>query len=187
MLRADRRAQLIEVSYRILRRDGVKALTMERLSEEARISKPVVYSHFENRSALIVALLEDHWAYLDSVVPQKPAAGQTFENYLRHRIGVFFDAIADVGGGVHLLYRATEDPLVEQARRNRERRVTAAWVAVSTAHNNISRGDAEIISRAVRSAMEFAAVRALNYPKERKKVQRVTVEIAVAAWRTAEL
>lgn len=183
MLRADRRAQLLKVAYQILRRDGVKALTMERLSEKARISKPVVYSHFENRSALVVALLEDHWTHLDRVVPQQPDPGQSFEDHLRCRIGVFFDTIAEIGGGVHLLYRTTEDPLVEQARRDREKRVTAAWVAMSTAHSDVPREDAEIISQVVRSAMEAAAVRALNYPKERAKVQRVTVEMALAAWR----
>lgn len=181
MLRADRRSQLLAVSRRILRRDGVTALTMERLSEEARISKPVVYSHFANRSDLIVAILEGHWAHLDAVVPQRPGPGESFDDHLRRSVAAFFDVIGDGGGVIHTLYRVLEDPAIEQARRIREQAVVAAWIAKTTEAYDISKKHAEIIAHIFRSALEGAAVRALMKPSERSTIEAVVVQMGLSA------
>jgi AcrR family transcriptional regulator len=181
MLREDRRTQLLTVAQRILRRDGVKALTMERLSEEGRISKPVVYSHFENRSDLIVAILEEHWAHVDAVVPQRPEPGESFEHHLRRSVAAFFDVINDNAGTVHTLYRVLEDPVIEEARHKREQAVVAAWIAKTTEAYNISKKHAEVIAHIYRAALEGAAIRALAKPSERAMIEAVVVQMGLSA------
>lgn len=186
MARGDRRSQLLAAARRILRADGVKALTMERLAEAARISKPVVYSHFENRSMLIVALLEEHWAHLDEVIPQRPAEGESYEQHLNVSIGAFFDAIAEGDGVVHLLYRVTDDPIIERARQAREQRVTAAWVAKAIDHFDLSKKDAETAAMLYRATLEAAAALTVKRPADRAKIEVIVVEMSLAAVHAVE-
>lgn len=51
-----RRDQLLETARRIVREEGVDSLTLGHLAVTAGISKPVIYDHFEDRSALLIAL-----------------------------------------------------------------------------------------------------------------------------------
>lgn len=57
--RADRYIQLVEVSWALVRSEGADALTLGRLAERAGVAKPVVYSHFASRAALLAALFRE--------------------------------------------------------------------------------------------------------------------------------
>ncbi|AMY23680.1 MULTISPECIES: TetR/AcrR family transcriptional regulator [Nocardiaceae] len=57
--RSDRNAQLIEVSWALVRAEGADALTLGRLAEHAGVAKPVVYSHFASRAELLAALFTE--------------------------------------------------------------------------------------------------------------------------------
>jgi AcrR family transcriptional regulator len=49
----------MEVAWKIVRELGADALTLGRLAEQAGVTKPVVYSHFESRSMLLAALYRE--------------------------------------------------------------------------------------------------------------------------------
>lgn len=57
--RADRYDQLVDVSWALVRAEGADALTLGRLAERAGVAKPVVYSHFASRAALLAALFKE--------------------------------------------------------------------------------------------------------------------------------
>lgn len=57
--REDRRRQLIEVAWQVIRAEGTEALTLPRLAEQAGVAKPVVYDHFATRPALLAALYQE--------------------------------------------------------------------------------------------------------------------------------
>ncbi len=57
--RAGRYEQLVEVSWALVREEGADALTLGRLAERAGVAKPVVYSHFASRAALLAALFKE--------------------------------------------------------------------------------------------------------------------------------
>lgn len=57
--RAERYGQLVEVSWGLVRAEGADALTLGRLAERAGVAKPVVYSHFSSRTALLAALFSE--------------------------------------------------------------------------------------------------------------------------------
>ncbi|MDJ0393641.1 TetR/AcrR family transcriptional regulator [Rhodococcus sp. G-MC3] len=59
LLRADRFSQLVEVAWTLVREEGADALTLGRLAERAAVAKPVVYSHFASRNALLAALFSE--------------------------------------------------------------------------------------------------------------------------------
>lgn len=53
--RVARRAQLVEAAIRVIRRDGAGA-SMDGIAAEAGVSKPVLYRHFADQSALYLAV-----------------------------------------------------------------------------------------------------------------------------------
>ncbi len=66
--RQERHAQLIDTARRLVREEGTDALTLGRLAEQAGVTKPVVYDHFETRNGLLVALYRDYDARQGSIM-----------------------------------------------------------------------------------------------------------------------
>ncbi|AGC49067.1 TetR family transcriptional regulator [Myxococcus stipitatus DSM 14675] len=58
MPKAQRREQLLDVAFTLVREEGTDALTLARLAERAGVSKPIAYEHFETRSGLLMAMFE---------------------------------------------------------------------------------------------------------------------------------
>lgn len=54
--RAERESRIIAAARVIAERDGWNAVTIRRLAEEIEYSQPVLYSHFENREAIVTAV-----------------------------------------------------------------------------------------------------------------------------------
>lgn len=59
LTRQERFAQLIDVSWQLIRAEGTDALSLGRLAEAAGITKPTVYEHFGTRQGLLAALYQD--------------------------------------------------------------------------------------------------------------------------------
>lgn len=76
LTRDERYRQLIDVAWRLVRRDGTDALTLGRLSEEAGVTKPVVYDHFGTRAGLLAALYREYdqrqTALMDEALANSP-------------------------------------------------------------------------------------------------------------------
>ena len=53
------RTDILEATERIIRRDGVGSLTLERVAEEAGVSKGGLLYHFKSKQALVRTLLSD--------------------------------------------------------------------------------------------------------------------------------
>lgn len=81
LTRAGRHRQLVDVAWRIVSAEGTDALTLGRLAEQAGVSKPVVYSHFTTRPALLAVLYQEfdarQTALMDAALK---ASGATLES-----------------------------------------------------------------------------------------------------------
>jgi AcrR family transcriptional regulator len=53
---AERRIQLLDTAASIVRAEGADALTLARVAEDAGVTKPIAYDHFETRAGLLKAL-----------------------------------------------------------------------------------------------------------------------------------
>lgn len=58
--REQRRRQLLDVAWQLVREEGTEGLSLGRLAEQAGVTKPVVYDHFETRSGLLLALYQEY-------------------------------------------------------------------------------------------------------------------------------
>ncbi|MCE8000722.1 MAG: TetR/AcrR family transcriptional regulator [Rhodobiaceae bacterium] len=72
--RADRRAQMLEVARTLIEEEGADAVTLALVADKAGVSKPMAYDHFETRTGLLLALLEDADRHYEGVARARIAA-----------------------------------------------------------------------------------------------------------------
>jgi AcrR family transcriptional regulator len=71
-----RREQVLDAALALTGRDGYRAVTMEAVSREAEIAKPVVYNAYPGRESLLAALLErEQGKALAALAEAMPAGG----------------------------------------------------------------------------------------------------------------
>lgn len=149
MQRPLRRAQLLQVAEAIVLKDGVSAMTMSRVATDAGVARTVVYSHFDNASAILLAVVERHWRIIDdqfaAVVSLKP-----FEDRLRAYARVYLgEAAPDRLELRRLLDSALHDELVNAAFQKRQEVRRAGWARRMRADIGLSDAAADFAALAL--------------------------------------
>ena len=181
MTRDDRRDHLLDAALGLLESDGAAAVTMERVAERAGVSKPVVYDHFANRSALVVAVLARTWADAEGLVAGRAAEATTPAERIRATFEALVDAAAQRGPNVRaLLDSASSDPQVEQARRARWKEKEAGWAAGLERELGLAPATAAAAAATLRAAMLGAVAHARTSPEARAAATDVYVTTVVA-------
>ncbi|MGO9750487.1 MAG: TetR/AcrR family transcriptional regulator [Solirubrobacteraceae bacterium] len=70
---AERHRQLIDAAARIAGREGLDRLSMVGVATEAGVSRQLVYEHFPDLSAMVVALLFDRFGEIDATIAKAVA------------------------------------------------------------------------------------------------------------------
>jgi AcrR family transcriptional regulator len=103
------RHRLLDLSERLVARDGLKALTFDKVAAEAGVAKGTVLYHFENKEALSAAMLERFvmrfdLAWADAIASDPEPKGRATRAYLNATFG-------DVAHGEPPLTGADFDPV----------------------------------------------------------------------------
>ena len=133
MTRASRRKQLLEIARQLVAEKGIGALTMMTLSERAKVAKPVVYSHFRDRSAVAVALLDEHFNMVANLVRERLANVSTAEEYFAGLVDAAFEIEGMSDTPVRQItngFSAGDE--VNEAFRRHEERFRPHWETVLT-------------------------------------------------------
>lgn len=69
-----RKREIIDTARDLIIHQGIKALTMKNLSSKMKISEPALYRHFDNKRAILGALIEDFEGTLSDGVAQSIAS-----------------------------------------------------------------------------------------------------------------
>ncbi len=98
-LPGQRRARLtvdaiLDAVVRILKREGIKAVTTNRVAKVAGVSIGSIYQYFRDKQALFMALHERHVEQIDRLVESKLVenAKSSLEELMRAMIGAMVDA-----------------------------------------------------------------------------------------------
>jgi AcrR family transcriptional regulator len=81
--RAERENRIVAAAREIAEREGWAAVTIRRLAEEIEYSQPVLYSHFENRDAIVAAVAVEGFREI-TVALREAAGGSTGRNALKN-------------------------------------------------------------------------------------------------------
>jgi AcrR family transcriptional regulator len=74
--RAEREHRIVATARLIAEREGWTSVTIRRLAEEIEYSQPVLYSHFENRDAIVAAVAVEGFREITTAL-RKAARGST--------------------------------------------------------------------------------------------------------------
>ena len=73
---ARNRERIVRAAQRLIRRRGVRAMTMEAVAEEAGVGRATLFRRFPDRGSLLLALLDEHERKLqDEVLDGRPPLG----------------------------------------------------------------------------------------------------------------
>lgn len=103
----ERRAQILESAARLIMSDGLDVLNMERVAEEAGVSKALVYAYFENRTGLLAQLLE---ADLNRIQAEQARAAQGAKSFPELVKATTHIALSEIEQRGPLLRRLLNEP-----------------------------------------------------------------------------
>jgi len=92
--RPDRQDALLDTAAALLEAGGASAVTMEAVAANAGVSRPLVYKHFTNRDALMVALFRRESAAFDAEVAEALADVEGLEALIRVSAEAIVDGFA---------------------------------------------------------------------------------------------
>ena len=129
---ADRRRQLLATAAQLLESHGVDGVRIPDVAERAGVSRAVVYRFFPNRQAILLDLIEDFGATLQTRV--EDALDERGLEDVDALLGRIFsgicDTIADQGAGVWRLMNSTgPDPEIESVAQKVRAEITQPWFA----------------------------------------------------------
>jgi AcrR family transcriptional regulator len=168
--RAERREYFIDVVGILVADEGLAAVTMERVAALAEVSKPVLYSHFPDRGALLTALLERCWHQMDSVVQGRLRAAHSLDECLEAVVTGYFDELDRQGPVLQLMVTSGwHEPAVEDARVRRHRAAEREWSAFYEQQVGLPAAVAEPAAAMLRTALQGAAAYWIEHPKSRRE------------------
>jgi AcrR family transcriptional regulator len=89
------RERILSAARRLIGKRGVRAVTLERVAEEAGVGRATLYRRFPDRSALLLALLDEHERRLqDQILEGDPPLGPGAS--AGRRLMAFAEALLDL-------------------------------------------------------------------------------------------
>jgi len=94
---ADRRTQLLDEAATLASEVGAEHVSMEAVAERAGVSKALVYRHFDNAEALLLAVAERELGVAAAQIRATMQRAVTFEEAVRLALGAWFDVLIERG------------------------------------------------------------------------------------------
>ena len=129
----ERRALIVDAAGRLFGERGFDGTRLDDVAAAAGVTKPILYRHFADNTALYLALLERHRGDLGSFAAAIPAGG-SLEERLRAVLEVWVAYVSDRAYAWRMLFRDTgggpEVQAVRQAVHARARAVLVEMIDV---------------------------------------------------------
>lgn len=126
----ERRQLIVEAAGRLFGERGYDGTRLDDVAAAAGVTKPVLYRHFDDKTALYLALLERHGEDLGSFAGAIPASG-TLDQRLRAVLEVWLDYVEAHAYAWKMLFRDSGGgPQVQGLRVDVHARARATLVAL---------------------------------------------------------
>ena len=125
-----RRKTVLDAAAAIVTREGVSAVTMERVAHDAGASKALVYSYFSNRTTLLAQLLLREYPAFRGPAASDAGVGDAQEPFAAQIARTTADYIGHVARNGLLLERLLGEPMVAAevaTQHSIGRATTAVW------------------------------------------------------------
>jgi len=138
MPRQERRVSLLDAAREVFTTKGYHASAMDDIAEAAKVSKPVLYQHFESKLDLYLALLDQSCESLVLIVQQAIDSTEHNADRVVAAMGAFYEFVSSTSGEFRFVFESdlTGDGSVQkrlwQVNEDIADRI-AAVIAVDTA------------------------------------------------------
>lgn len=194
-LRADaRRAQILDVAKRVFVRRGYHVANVADICKEARIGRGTLYQYFDNKQAVMLALMQELAARVGRVLDERPRIGpvpgvhkapvEMIVAFCRKRLRELLDAVFVDEATLRLILRDARglDGAVDRVIAAIDRMVLRALEAdLKTAQEArlLRRGNPRLIARYLLGGVEKMVLTALanDEPVDLQSIVDVAVDI----------
>lgn len=182
---AIRRDQILDHAAKVVAFEGTMAANMARIARECGVSKPLVYSHFPNRIALLKELLAREYRRMHDEQIELARLATSLEDFVRRTTRAYLQYCADRGPFIQrllnepALYSADEQIIEREA----EVRFLARQVRQHSG-TNISEEDLFTITK-LGLGISHAAGQQVRKAKSLEELIEVTTMMIVSAVNTS--
>ncbi len=93
-MQTERQQEIISVAHRIINDQGIQGLTIKNLSRKIGVSEPALYRHFENKIAILEAILDDFkdlsYSMFHNAAANSGSPDEKISLLFRNHFNVFF-------------------------------------------------------------------------------------------------
>jgi AcrR family transcriptional regulator len=177
-LRADaRRAQILDVAKRVFVRRGYHVANVADICKEARIGRGTLYQYFDNKRAVMLALMEELAARVARVLDERPTLGpvpgaskapiEMIVAFCRKRLREVLDAVFVAEASLRLILRDARglDGGVDEVIATIDQLVLRAMerdIKIAQELRLIRRGNPRLIARYLLGGVEKMVLTALH-------------------------
>ncbi|MEL6694259.1 MAG: helix-turn-helix domain-containing protein [Pseudomonadota bacterium] len=176
-----RRSLILDYAADMLTREGVALLTMERIGQEAGISKSLVYNYFPNLTELLRALLERELKTLRRLQFEAAESATTLEDLIQKVTHVYLKYISERG---QIIERLQAEPSVSSLNdpTGYSREGAVSYIAeIVSSHLEIPHDIAATITDISFGLPAAAGDYLLRSKDELEKVEKLTVSMILGS------
>jgi AcrR family transcriptional regulator len=162
----ERRASILEAAGPLFGERGHDGVRLDEIAAAAGVTKPILYRHFADKTALYLALLERHREDLDGFAVAVPATGTT-EQRVRAVLEVWVAYAGEHAHAWQMLFRDTGGgPEIAAFRADVQARarVVLAGMIRALAEHEIPEHELEPLAELMRTGMASLVLWAMDRP-----------------------
>ncbi|MEO1169489.1 MAG: helix-turn-helix domain-containing protein [Pseudomonadota bacterium] len=171
---------ILDKTAALIAREGISAVSMERVAREAEISKPLVYVYFSNKTTLLRELLLREQHRLSDLQAKAVSKAKDFEDLIRLTTRTYLKHVE--ANGVHI-QRLMNEPSVsvafeEEDRKGRRQAVEFLASEVSRSFG-VPRKTAELAAELSMGMTGFAGEMISRGVVSRRKIEEINICLAM--------
>lgn len=177
MSKGNRREQLLDLAFKMIQSKGTDALTLTKLAEEAKLTKPITYSHFQSKQNLLYALYRRYDEQLIQRIETAISASLNTNDTAQIIAQNYFQCVQDYGIEYEMIVSALVAYPEHQSLRH-DMRHYFATALMNLFQPNVQHHSADLFYTciAIWSAIENIS---LSYIADNKKDQEHVINIMV--------
>lgn len=173
---------ILDKTADLIAKEGVSAVSMERVAREAGVSKPLVYVYFPNQTTLLRDLLLRDQNRLIDLQAQAVAKAVDFEDYIRRTTRTYLKHVDETGDHIQRLMREPSVAAVFQEfdRKDRQRAVETLSKTISETFDIPTR--TAMLATEIAMGMTGAAGDMIaRGVASRKRIEEITLNLAMGS------
>ena len=181
---AERRELILREAGRLFGEHGYAGTTLDEIASASKVTKPILYRHFDSKKALYLALLEKHREDLPRFFERVPA-DLPFEERVEAILETWFDYVTSHGYAWRMIFRDSGgDAEVHEFRRANQDRAGDVLAAFIRSQKGIPASQVEPLAEFLRAGGAGLALWSLDHPEVSRATLVATASRVLAALST---